>query len=405
MVHEESSSAEKRYSEEFYLQVKQVLENFYDFPYLNTHQLAHAIMVARLKPSETDGQRLRRVFQMVMGEMRPHDENESKTVLGRHYNLLNLRYIEAATMQFVAHELGISERQAYRDLKKAEESLAALIWMRVDHAKAAAVNEVPVKNADDAPAPEFHLQPTSLQELLINAGQAIKRLAMQQKSEILFELPDEPVYIMVDPVFAQQVVINLMSTTIQQAESSQVIVRLEKALQFKGQEIHFQVQNCIDWNILTASPTNGFLRQLGWKLEIDEQTDQQFCDIRVVIAQEEIILMVIDDHPSLIELLQRYLMKTRCHVVGISDANEGLRLAQALKPTLILLDIMMPDIDGWELLQRLRNSPETVDIPVVVCSIFNDPKLAYSLGASAVLPKPVRREALLKILQEFGIAC
>jgi CheY-like chemotaxis protein len=64
---------------------------------------------------------------------------------------------------------------------------------------------------------------------------------------------------------------------------------------------------------------------------------------------------------------------------------------------------MMPGIDGWEVLQRLRNMPETAQIPVVICSIFNDPKLAYSLGATALLTKPVKREELFEILRSLKI--
>jgi CheY-like chemotaxis protein len=64
---------------------------------------------------------------------------------------------------------------------------------------------------------------------------------------------------------------------------------------------------------------------------------------------------------------------------------------------------MMPEMDGWELLQRLRNHPQTADIPVVICSVINNPDLAYSLGASLFLPKPVSRDDVLEALRQLDV--
>jgi CheY-like chemotaxis protein len=56
-------------------------------------------------------------------------------------------------------------------------------------------------------------------------------------------------------------------------------------------------------------------------------------------------------------------------------------------------------MDGWEVLQRLRNHPTTRHIAVIICSVFNDPELAYALGASSFLSKPVKREDMIKALR------
>ncbi len=64
---------------------------------------------------------------------------------------------------------------------------------------------------------------------------------------------------------------------------------------------------------------------------------------------------------------------------------------------------MMPEMDGWELLQRLNTHPQTADIPVIICSVINDPDLAYSLGASLFLPKPVSRAGVLEALRQLGV--
>jgi CheY-like chemotaxis protein len=89
--------------------------------------------------------------------------------------------------------------------------------------------------------------------------------------------------------------------------------------------------------------------------------------------------------------------------VSARSGEDGLRTVQQVMPDAILLDLMMPGMDGWELLQRLRTDGDTQDIPVIICSVINDPELAYSLGASKFVPKPVTRETLLEALREVGI--
>ena len=101
--------------------------------------------------------------------------------------------------------------------------------------------------------------------------------------------------------------------------------------------------------------------------------------------------------------MERYLTDRPCRVVAALSGREGLRLAQELQPDAIILDVMMPEMDGWELLQRLRTSPRTSNIPIIICSVFNDPELAYSLGASLFLPKPVSRDDVLGALSQLKV--
>jgi CheY-like chemotaxis protein len=96
--------------------------------------------------------------------------------------------------------------------------------------------------------------------------------------------------------------------------------------------------------------------------------------------------------------LERYLTDRRCRVVGVANGGDGLRLARHLRPLAIVLDLMMPGQDGWEILQNLKADAATADIPVVVCSVLAQESLAQALGADAYLRKPVSREQLLLVL-------
>ena len=85
------------------------------------------------------------------------------------------------------------------------------------------------------------------------------------------------------------------------------------------------------------------------------------------------------------------------------NGPQGIELAQQLQPNVIILDVMMPEMDGWQILQRLHATPATKAIPVVVCSVFYDPELAFTLGAVDALKKPVRKEDLIAALKKSSI--
>jgi CheY-like chemotaxis protein len=114
-------------------------------------------------------------------------------------------------------------------------------------------------------------------------------------------------------------------------------------------------------------------------------------------------VLVIDDNEGLIALVERYLSTQICRVIKAGNGPDGLQLAQDFTPDAIILDIMLPKIDGWEVLQRLRADARTMNIPVIVCSVMNEPELAESLGASLLLPKPVSRDTLIGALHKVGV--
>lgn len=106
-------------------------------------------------------------------------------------------------------------------------------------------------------------------------------------------------------------------------------------------------------------------------------------------------VLVIDDNAGLIELFRRYLAGEDYQLIPARDGREGVRLAEESIPDVVVLDVMMPCEDGWEILQRLQNQESTGHIPVIVCSVLDDPELAHSLGAAGFLAKPVSRTQLL----------
>jgi PAS domain S-box-containing protein len=110
------------------------------------------------------------------------------------------------------------------------------------------------------------------------------------------------------------------------------------------------------------------------------------------------IILAIDDDPQVISLYERYLQPQGYQVVAVTEPGKAKERAIQLKPFAITLDIMMPGYDGWQVLNELKSTPETRNIPVVICSIIEDHEKGFSLGAADYLAKPILEEDLLTAL-------
>jgi len=106
-------------------------------------------------------------------------------------------------------------------------------------------------------------------------------------------------------------------------------------------------------------------------------------------------ILVVDDDPSVRQLISRHLEQEGWKTVQASNATDALQLARESRPMLITLDIMMPDASGWWVLEKLKEDPQTAGIPVLVVTIVEDQRLVFALGASDYLGKPYDRGALI----------
>ena len=110
------------------------------------------------------------------------------------------------------------------------------------------------------------------------------------------------------------------------------------------------------------------------------------------------VVLVIDDDPSVLDLMQRVCSKAGFRVVTSRSGEEGLRLAREEKPDLITLDVIMPGMDGWTVLETLKKDSSLAAIPVVVVTIADERDRGIALGAIDYFVKPVDHERLLSAL-------
>jgi PAS domain S-box-containing protein len=112
-------------------------------------------------------------------------------------------------------------------------------------------------------------------------------------------------------------------------------------------------------------------------------------------------ILTIDDDANARDLMQRFLIRSGYNAIAAASGAEGLRLAKAHLPAAILLDVKMPDLDGWGVLSRLKSDPDLANIPVMMVTIEGDRALSTTLGAVDYLVKPVDYDRLMTLLEPY----
>ncbi len=131
--------------------------------------------------------------------------------------------------------------------------------------------------------------------------------------------------------------------------------------------------------------------------------DQTAPELEALAAAQSLpasaaLVLVIDDDPVVADLMRRTLARDGYRVEYAENGERGLQLARQLRPDAITLDVMMPGMDGWQVMTRLKSDPELADIPVILLSIVDDRKTGFALGATEYLTKPFDRERLSAVL-------
>ncbi len=113
------------------------------------------------------------------------------------------------------------------------------------------------------------------------------------------------------------------------------------------------------------------------------------------------LVLVIDDDPAVCDLLTRSLALEGFLVETTTNAADGQRRAEEIRPDVIILDVVMPSLNGWEVLVALKSDPYLADIPVIMLTVVEEKDRALALGATDYLLKPIDRRCLVELLQKY----
>jgi CheY-like chemotaxis protein len=354
--------------------------------------------------AEPAAHRLRREFLDAIEGLNPGRTVSFRSPHMRIYNLLSLHYVQSLTLQEAIDELAISIRQAYRDLKQAHRSIAEIIWTKRQHttpdAEPPAIDSLTSLSSELAQI-DMHRQVIDIRQPIRAAHKTVEPLSRQRGITMVLDMPNSPVYLSTTPTLTQQVFVNLLSTVIRESQGDEVTVALHVQPD-KATDLLIDLAAESAESILLSMALMQAADQLGWRVH-QFARGPSLQRIRVQLAADHPTILIIDDNDALIDMMSRYLTQQACQVISANNGQDGWRLARELPPDAIILDVMMPHVDGWELLQRLRTHPDTVSIPIIICSVFDDPDLAFSLGATDFLPKPVNQHDIIAALHRVQL--
>lgn len=120
------------------------------------------------------------------------------------------------------------------------------------------------------------------------------------------------------------------------------------------------------------------------------------------LIQQTKKILVIDDDVSTHDVITRYLANGNFEITSTTDPSEALELARKIQPNVIILDVVMPKIDGWSILSQLKADPELSSIPVIMATFLSDRAMGYTLGATDYLSKPLNQNQLKSILEKYN---
>ncbi len=348
-------------------------------------------------------------------ELRPAPGVRADARAWRVYDLLHCRYVQELTVPQVAHQLGVSERQLHREQRAALDALACRLLERfaLDDAADAAP---PAATADRGSSTLGGLgdelawlrqapfdAPTDLRQAVQAALELAEPLAARYAADLKTVLPAGLPELAVHPVGLQQILLHLLTVAIHRATRGEV--RLAARVLEQGVELDVRAEPSAAQLVcpLAAedSATLETARQLAGLCGVQVSVSASaggFAAQAVLPVHEPVVVLAVDDNPDTLRLFEHYTAGTRYRLIGTSDPHEALELALAHAPRVIVLDVMMPQMDGWRLLGRLRQHPVIGRVPVVVCTIVAQEELALTLGAAACLRKPVTQEAFLAAL-------
>jgi len=398
-------------NEQFLKHLRDALNHLYDPDRLRRNPLATLFGLA----DRFDTPRaLQRVLTEAIQSLEPKADEPTRSHSRRIYDLLLYRYVQQFSQQEVADQLGVSVRHLRREQHAALEALAYRLWEQFD--LGAKLCEEP--DGGDGPQSEVAGptvneelawlkdappdRPTDLGRTLPAVLELARPLAIQHGVHLEAVLADALPNLAAHPVALRQCLLNLLSVAIRRASNGTVLIsakpqRWDVEVQVRCAESAACPPSALDDEGASLDIARRLIDLCGGRLSLSA-AGETFTSTLTLPALEQLPVLGIDDNADTLQLLQRYTVGTRYRLIGTPDLEQALRLAEEFPPRIIVLDVMMPQVDGWEALGWLRQHPLTSHIPIIVCTILAQEELALSLGASAFVRKPVTRQAFLAAL-------
>jgi CheY-like chemotaxis protein len=338
----------------------------------------------------------------------------------RIYEVLLYRYTRQFDREVVATQLGISGRQFRREQRTALEALADSLTR--EYALETKIptmgNAETAKETDDTedikesiPEELSWLKdipnhgPTTLQQVMKDVLNLSRPLTERFAVEINYSQTENIPDVDIPTIPLRHVFLTLLSVAIPQSQGKSLNIFVTSS----EKEVLVEIMP-----ERSVEQTNEMTENSQKSLSVVKQLVQMFSgsftlfneannfSIRLSFSSfVKTPILIIDDNPDAIMLFQRYVSDSHYIVTGVQEPDKAVQAANIYVPKIIFLDLMMPGVDGWEVLNQIRENPLTSAIPVVVVSILPQESLALAMGANAFLQKPISQKDFLDLLNHF----
>lgn len=302
---------------------------------------------------------------------------------------------------------------------------------------------------------ELYLENFDVGEMLQSVVTTIQPLMEKNRNRLKLEVAD-PGAMRADVTKVRQTLFNLLSNAAKFTERGSITLRVDRHFDDVKEWMVFQVQDTgigmtaeqlqdifkefIQADTSTTRKYGGtglgltisrrFCQMMGGEIEVEsesgvgttftvrlpvwvvdatrelEQADEPVLPVsaaaQVLEAAGRVgIVLVVDDDPTVRELIARSLTREGFAVETAADGREGLRKAREIRPDAITLDVMMAEMDGWTMLSILKADEELANIPVIMITIVDDRHRGFTLGATDYLTKPIDRKRMIELLNQY----
>ena len=394
--------------------LREALLNLYN-PYELKHNLLYAILTNQDEEPKRD---MKLVLIDAINSLMPDKQTPYDTKAWKFYELLNYCFVDQIGQKEAAKNLLISLRTLQRLLPEAIEILAEQVASKY-HLTLAEEEAEPFQKKDlpaDLPVlDETWAKETDslkwkysgdfidIRKMLKEISQILQPISGVDQSKVQIKFPEETWLVMGQVTFLRQAVLTAISAFDRQ-KTGQIVISSERKgsqgiIQIKGRSGKAGQTNSdhAGGADIPAALTN-LMQLLKGSVEIQQTASNELSILLSFPAQKQYKIMVVDDNADAIRLVEKYLASNIYTVTGIQDPELVIPELEKERPFLILMDVMLPNIDGWMLLSQIRLNPGLSKIPVIVSTILPQEDLSISLGANGFLRKPYSQQELLQIL-------
>ena len=384
--------------DEFVSTLRDALTHYYDQAHLVRHPILPLLHLGSSDP-ELAVQELRRRLAAAIQRLRPRPDTPLSDPAWRPYAVVHQRFILGKDLDEVEAELVLGRRQLLREQRRALEAIA--ISLRPPDALAGQGEGQGSPLREEIDRVRDDQSGVNVSELLVGTLAPIQALAETCSVQLDRDCPPEPIYAVSNPVLLRQLMLAALSFVVRWSAGGRVGVGLSVA----GHHPLLTIVACLprppDPAARATTPPEAVTaladaQQVAIGLEQSESGFTLSLTLRSL--HEEKVIALVEDNPDTVRLFSRLLTGRSYRLVGLTESSTALAEIAELMPDVVILDLMMSSVDGWEILQRLKADPRLRRVPVVICSVLDEPELAASLGAAGYLRKPVRSTQLLDCL-------